>query len=114
MRVTDTVRDAAYVTVGFGVIGFQRAQVRRHELTKALEGQVRTVEDQVAGGRKAMAELAGHVDTYVKPVRVQLETQLDGVESALPPRARDLVRQVRSAAQHTEETVRTRLGITAA
>lgn len=30
-------RDAAYVAVGFGVLSFQRAQVRRRELRKRLE-----------------------------------------------------------------------------
>ncbi len=31
-------KDAAYIAVGFGVLGFQRAQVRRRELLKRLEG----------------------------------------------------------------------------
>ena len=31
-------RDAAYIVVGFGVLGIQRAQVRRRELHKRLEG----------------------------------------------------------------------------
>lgn len=37
-EVTDAVKDAAYVSVGLGVIAFQRLQVRRAELTKALAG----------------------------------------------------------------------------
>jgi len=37
--VTDAVKDAAYVSVGLGVIAFQRLQVRRNELTKTLSGQ---------------------------------------------------------------------------
>ena len=37
--VGDVVKDAAYVTVGLGVIAFQRLQVRRNELSKALSGQ---------------------------------------------------------------------------
>lgn len=36
--LTKLARDAAYVAVGFGVLGFQRAQVRRRELRKRLEG----------------------------------------------------------------------------
>ena len=35
--MTKLARDAAYVAVGFGVLGFQRAQVRRRELRKRLE-----------------------------------------------------------------------------
>ena len=34
--VRKTVTDAGYVTVGLGVLGFQRAQVRRRELHKRL------------------------------------------------------------------------------
>lgn len=37
--VASAVKDAAYVSVGLGVIAFQRLQVRRNELTKALSGQ---------------------------------------------------------------------------
>lgn len=35
-ELTDTVKDAAYVSVGLSVLAFQRLQVRRNELTKAL------------------------------------------------------------------------------
>lgn len=31
------LKDAAYTAVGLAVIGFQRAQVRRHELAKFLD-----------------------------------------------------------------------------
>ena len=34
-----TLRDAAYVVVGAGVLAFQKAQVRRVELSKQLEAQ---------------------------------------------------------------------------
>lgn len=36
--LTNAVKDAAYVSVGLGVIAFQRLQVRRNELAKALSG----------------------------------------------------------------------------
>ena len=38
--VTDTARDAFYVTVGAGVIAFQKLQVQRVELTKTLTAQL--------------------------------------------------------------------------
>ncbi len=37
--VADAVKDAAYVSVGLGVIAFQRLQVRRHELHRSLSSQ---------------------------------------------------------------------------
>jgi hypothetical protein len=38
--LANTVKDTAYVGVGLGVIAFQRLQVRRQELSKALHGPV--------------------------------------------------------------------------
>jgi hypothetical protein len=35
-RAADLARDATYVTVGLGLLGFQRAQVRRRELERSL------------------------------------------------------------------------------
>ncbi len=35
-RATELARDATYVTVGLGVLGFQRAQVRRREIERRL------------------------------------------------------------------------------
>lgn len=45
-RIATAARDAAYVTIGFGVLAFQRAQVRRREVEKAVAGLVRTVAGQ--------------------------------------------------------------------
>jgi hypothetical protein len=39
--------DAAYVAVGLGVLGFQRAQVRRRELQHQLETQGRRAQEQL-------------------------------------------------------------------
>jgi hypothetical protein len=35
-RAADLAKDATYVTVGLGVLGFQRAQVRRREIERRL------------------------------------------------------------------------------
>ena len=35
-RAVDLARDATYVTVGLGLLSFQRAQVRRRELERSL------------------------------------------------------------------------------
>jgi hypothetical protein len=41
-KVVDVLRDAAYVTVGFGVLAVQKAQVRRRELG-AIVGRAQRV-----------------------------------------------------------------------
>ena len=107
----DTIKDAAYVTVGMGVLGFQRAQVRRVELTKQIEEQVKTIEAQVAEGRKTVAGLTTQIDGIVAPVRLQLEAQLDTIEAALPPSVAELFKQARAAAHQTEDAVRKSLGV---
>lgn len=48
-------RDTVYVTVGFGVIAFQKLQVRRRELEKSLE-------QQLHGPRRLMDEMLGRKD----------------------------------------------------
>lgn len=35
-RATDLAKDATYVTVGLGLLSYQRAQVRRREFERAL------------------------------------------------------------------------------
>ncbi len=72
MSTTDNLRDAAYIAIGLGVIGFQRAQVRREELAK-----------QFASQRAA-------VDAVLTPVRDAVESQIGAVAERLaiprPPR----------------------------
>ncbi|MBW3557105.1 MAG: hypothetical protein KY454_09260 [Actinobacteria bacterium] len=58
-EVTRTLKDAAYVTVGFGVLAFQKAQVRRRELEKQLESQSNQWREQVAGVAGELRNLFG-------------------------------------------------------
>ncbi len=53
--VANAVKDATYVSVGLGVIAFQRLQVRRNELSKALSGQA----DDAKGALGVISTLVG-------------------------------------------------------
>lgn len=68
-----TLRDSLYTAVGFGVLGFQQAQLRRRELQREL------------------SRLAAEVDEKVEPV-------LDDLVARLPEDLRPLAAGVRSAA----------------
>jgi hypothetical protein len=48
-----TLKNAAYVAIGFGVIGFNRVQVRRRELTKQVKQVQSHVDDLVKTARRA-------------------------------------------------------------
>ncbi len=45
--ITNVVKDAAYVSVGLGVLAFQRLQVRRQELHKEIASRAKVVEERV-------------------------------------------------------------------
>ena len=53
--VTAAVKDAALVTVGLGVIAFQRVQVRRNELEKAITAQA----EEARGALGVVSALVG-------------------------------------------------------
>ncbi len=105
--VTKTVKEAAYVAVGFGVLGFQEAQVRRRALTRQLQDQRPDLEAQLAETRSQLAELARQVEQRLEPAMVDLsqraEPVLDGIESRLPEQARGVWTQMRKAAKDTQE-----------
>lgn len=68
--VTNAVKDAAYVSVGLGVIAFQRLQVRRNELEKSLQAQAGTA-------RTALDALGSLVGDQAKVVEERLSSVLD-------------------------------------
>lgn len=105
-QVTAFVKDALYISVGAGVLAFQKAQVRRRELRKQLtsqmgdaRGQVATVADRVGGSMKT-------VEAHLDAVEEGLGVLLDQVEQNLPEQARDIFHQAREAAKDARGQVR--------
>jgi uncharacterized membrane-anchored protein YhcB (DUF1043 family) len=74
--LTTLAKDAAFVAVGFGVIGLQRAQVRRVELTKQLEVQRQVLETQLDELRTQVAKAAQDVEGLLEPVIGELRRTL--------------------------------------
>ena len=68
--VTNVVKDAAYVSVGLGVIAFQRLQVRRNELNKSMSEQAGTA-------RSALDAVGALLGDQVKVVEERLGAVLD-------------------------------------
>ena len=87
----DRVRDAAYTVVGLGVLGVQRLQVRRRDLSRTLRPQVRDAASR-------LQNLATTADAKVNPV-------LDRFEEGLPDATRELVRAARDAATGARDAV---------
>lgn len=97
--VTKVARDAAYVAVGLGVLGFQRAQVRRVALSKQITGRAKQIEGQFAEASAEVTRRAKHVDGQIGEV-------LSKVESTLAPLDRYIPLQARGAAKLTRVRVR--------
>jgi hypothetical protein len=94
-----TLKDAAYVTVGIGVLAFQRAQVQRVELAKQAREEMGrlgvTVEDRL----KTVEERLGGVQE-------QVEKALDDLGDRLPDPAADALKALRTAAKEAQDQLR--------
>ncbi len=82
------VRDAAYVLVGFGVLAFQRAQVRRREL------------------RRWAKDAEQRIDPLLDDLEERVDPVFDDLESRLPDKASDVVRQQRQTARDARDHLR--------
>ena len=78
--VADRLRESLYTAVGFGVLGFQQAQVRRRQLQREL------------------ARLAVEVDEKLEPA-------LDDLEARLSEDLRPLLASARSAARSARDSL---------
>jgi hypothetical protein len=96
--VSDTARDAFYVTVGAGVIAFQKLQVQRVEPPRrsapSSRRQGHRQRDARLGvrARRRPREAPGGAPLHP---RGRLETLLSQLEGKLPEQAKDLVKQAR-------------------
>ncbi len=79
-KLTDAVRDLAYLTVGIGVTVAERAKARRRELATTI------------------------VDGY-EATKIQLDTVVDQIESAVPGKAATLFGQARDRADAASNQV---------
>jgi hypothetical protein len=89
-----TLKDAAYVTVGFGVLAFQRAQVQRVELTKqareemgrlggSVEDRLRTVEERLEGLQEQVEKVIDDLgDRLPEPAAGALKTAVNTAKEA--------------------------------
>jgi len=104
-EITKTARDAAYVVVGLGVLGFQRAQVRRQELQKRIIDR-NLVPSHLGDVRGEVTKRVKDVDEAVEQVIGRIEATLVPIEDRLPVPARDLVKQAHAQAREVRQQIR--------
>ena len=100
-EVGNFARDAAYVAVGLGVLGFQRVQVQRVELKNKLE-QNYSIDEHLSGVRHEVSKGVKQLDELLESAVQFVETSLAPFEEQLPPsvtkvttKAFDQAREVR-------------------
>lgn len=118
--INQSLKDAAYVGIGFGVITFQRAQVRRQELKKQLESQLgeakggfsklsETVEDRVKLLEERFEGVQGQLDAVLTEVEGNLGKALDELATRLPEPAGDVLATARAAGRDAASQLRSRV-----
>jgi hypothetical protein len=101
-QLAGRARDAAYVAVGLGVLGLQRAQVRRHELTR----RAGDLDDRVAQVRSVVSTGVQQFDEWFEITLQLLESSLQPLEDQLPEPARELADRALDGARELRSQLR--------
>lgn len=115
--VRSTIKDAAYVGIGFGVLAFQKAQVQRQELQKRLESGIGDakgsfgklgddVQDRIKLVEERLEALTKQVDAAADDFEERLDKALDEVQARIPEQARELFTKARAAGKDARTQVR--------
>ena len=115
--VRSTIKDAAYVGIGFGVLAFQKAQVQRQELQKRFEASIgdakggfgklsEDVQDRIKLIEERLEALSKQADAAADDFEERLDKALDQVQERLPEQAKDLFTKARTAGKDARTQVR--------
>jgi hypothetical protein len=106
--VTDLARDAAYVAVGLGVLGYQRAQVQRIELQNRFS-QDFSFEERVDDVREGVVKGFRQIDGLAESAAHFVETTLQPIEERLPASVTQLTTKAREQACEVRAQIRQRV-----
>ncbi|HET9091514.1 MAG TPA: hypothetical protein VFN50_03830 [Acidimicrobiales bacterium] len=93
-------QDAAYVAVGLGVVGLQRAQVARRELAARLERQRTAADGGLSSAREQVARAWTDVDKALGQFFEAADAALDPLADRLPPQVQEAVTKARESRDH--------------
>jgi hypothetical protein len=107
--LTGLAKDATYVAIGAGVLGFQRAQVQRQELHKRLAATKVDGENRLRGAQGDLHGVVHEVDTRVEQLIARVGAVVAPFEDSLPEPARSLAQQVHVQAGEARTQLRDRI-----
>jgi ElaB/YqjD/DUF883 family membrane-anchored ribosome-binding protein len=110
--IANVAKDATYVVIGAGVLGFQQAQVQRRELMARLQ-EPSTIAERVSTVRGDLAEAVQSADTRVEDLMDRVEEIIERVEAVfapfedrLPAQARDITKKAHVQAKDARTQLR--------
>jgi hypothetical protein len=106
--VTDLARDAAYVAVGLGVLGYQRVQVQRVELKNKLSQDL-SLEQRLGDVRQGVAKGFHQIDDLTESATNFVESTLQPLEERLPASVTQITAKAREQAREVRTQIRQRV-----
>lgn len=105
-KVVELAKDAFYVTVGLGVLGYQQLQVRRNELKQLLSERLDSRKGQMDDVAKALEARISELDERIQAFETKLDNVVEQVKDRLPTPAGDVLAQAHDAARTARQQVR--------
>lgn len=105
-KLVAALRDAAYITIGFGVLAVQQAQVRRREIVKTLSERFGTSKAQADDLLTSMESQLSKLDERLNALETKLDSSVEKLEERLPEQAAALVGQAHDIAKAARKQVR--------
>ena len=109
-HVADLAKEATYLAVGLGVLGVQRAQVRRRELSGKLHTGELGIEDALSGVKTEVIRRVEDLDGLLDGALAFVEATIEPLGEQLPQPARDLAHRAVTGAREVQHQVRQLVG----
>jgi hypothetical protein len=106
--LTDLARDAAYIAVGLGVLGYQRVQVQRVELKNKLSQDL-SLDQRLGDVRQGVAKGIHQIDGLAESATNFVESTLQPLEGRLPASVTQLTTKAREQAREVRTQIRQRV-----
>jgi hypothetical protein len=106
--VGNLARDAAYVAVGLGVLGYQRAQVQRIELKNKLAKDF-SLDEHLSGERDEVTKGVKQLDELLENAVRFLESSIQPLEEQLPPTVTEVTSKAFGQAREVRSQIRQRV-----
>ena len=113
-EVTRIARDAVHVALGLAVLGLNRAQLRRQELSRHLAGPKNLTSWQLASVRERASSQMQAADKAVEGLIVRVEASLEPMEDRLPSPVRETVEKLHARSRQARGLLRSIVRGTAA